>query len=1000
MQISSATIREHYSDIFGKHTIADLIVCKLDDSLEILFASDGMLDLLGCRAEDLLGSSYSDLISGENKESVYQDLLASIKTGNVYTKERRLQLKNGQYLWIMERGGLVSLSGYGDILKLIITDISKQKETEENLRISEKRYELVMSFSDVSLFDYDMQTKLMTVTHIDEESYGIPKVMENMPDYVVDAGIVLPKSVDTFLDIYKRIFAGEPLSGGKVWTLNLSGEERFLELQLVTIFDHDGKPVRAIGVHKDITDKFLLQQEKAYNKAMAASLTFIYEANISTNKLVSVNEQWAAENGLEGVSSFSELIDLMRTKVVTPDYQELLMQKMDKNYIVESCLHGKKLLSFRFAKPNKGGELWYEKSINIVYDDIGEEYLIRCYIEDVSKEQRAVNEQRRYEAMISKSNDVYELNISRNQAISGHGDWKQLFGIEASSDYSRMIHEFAGRVIHPDDRDTFLKSFRRENLIREFRVGNMVHTCEYRISKYAQQWCWMRCTVHLFEDLDLGHIRGFAYVENIDIEKKKELELLYKSQHDMLSGLYNKVTTKEKIDDYLQGLGKNGSHALFIVDLDNFKDINDQFGHVFGDMIISEVSAKIKATFREADLAGRIGGDEFVILMKNIQQKSIATVKAKQICELIYTSYKKGDKKYYVSASVGVAYFGKHGYSFDELYHNADVAMYNSKEYGRNRFSVYSENMKFCNMSGSIPREKEILVRGRNFEDYIGAYIFKMLYDSADPNEAVESALEIIAKHYGFCRAYVFEDTVVGQRTRQTFEWCHDGIEALIEQMQDVSYKELGDLHELFGDDGLFLLEDIHSANLSLRKILDAQKVKSVVAVAMKQGGSMNGFVGFDNCSGSTVLEPDQIWDIINLGNILSVFISQMRNREKYERLNKLMISALNAVGSYLYVCNPNTYEILFTNRKVQDMVDNVKAGDLCYQVLCGRDTPCSGCLMDTLKCSEHNETSKEYYNELLGIWVKCSASWIEMDGVGQVCLVNCVDVSNYKKNQ
>ena len=220
-----------------------------------------------------------------------------------------------------------------------------------------------------------------------------------------------------------------------------------------------------------------------------------------------------------------------------------------------------------------------------------------------------------------------------------------------------------------------------------------------------------------------------------------------------------------------------------------------------------------------------------------------------------------------------------------------------------------------------------------------------------------------------------------------------------MEQLQDVSYKDLGNIQELFNEEGLLLMDDIHRAPPGLKPILDSQKIKSFVAVAMKQEGTMNGFVGFDNCSGSTVLEPDQIWDIINLGNILSVFIAQMRNREKYERLNKLMLSALNGVGSYLYVCNPNTYEILFTNRKVQGMVESVKVGDLCYQVLRGRAKPCEDCLIIKLKSTDLKEASREFYNELLGIWLKCSASWLEMDGVGQVCLVNCVDISDYKNN-
>lgn len=997
MKMSYEKINKHYSEFFGKHAIADIIVCSFDRGLEILYISAGLLNLFGCELEEILGKSYVDFVVGGNQAAVFEEIANATKSGNVYSIERRLSIKNDKKFWIMERGGLVHPDDDTKILKLIITDISKQKEIEENLRITEKRYELVMNFSEVSLFDYDLKTKQMIVNYLDEDSYGIPQIIENMPDYVVETGIVMPKSVETFLGMYKRIFAGEPFASGKLWTIDINGEERLLELQLVTIYDHDGQPVRAIGVHKDITDKLLLEQEKAYNKAITTSMTFAYEANITTDKLLSKNEQWILDEGLSSVNSFSDLIAQMSTNIVAVDYKKLFIKKLSIQAIIEAWSKGSKIVTVVFSQLKKDVEYWYEKSLNIIYDEISDEYLVRCYVEDITKKHRAMAEQRHYEAMISKSQVVYEVNISKNQAVAGHGDWKKRFNIEVSSDYTKMIQEFAIRAIYHEDREQFLKTFRREHLLKEFRKDHRVHACDYRCKINGDKWQWRRCTLHLFEDPEFGYIRGFAYIEHIHETKTKELELLYKSQHDLLSNLYNKATVQEKINEYLLGDGEHGMHALFIVDLDNFKDINDQFGHVFGDVVISETASKLRAIFRDADLIGRIGGDEFVVLMKNISQRSTANVKAKQICEMTYGAYNKNGHKYAVSASVGVAYYKEHGGSFEELYHNADVAMYNSKEYGRNRFSVYNENMSLCHLPGQQP-ENRILVRGRNFEDYISAYIFQLLYDYFDPSVAIRAALEVLCKHYNFCRAYIFEDTISGKQTSNTFEWCQEGVASQIDSMQNINYEELDDLANKFSAEGVFLLDDISMANGKLRDLLNAHDVKSMLIIAMKRDGVLKGFLGFDNCVGSTTLDPEQIWDLLNLTNIISSFINQIRNNEQYERANELALSVLNGIDAYLYVCNPNTYEILFINDKIKSVMPQAAPGKLCYKAFAGLDKPCRNCFARKLIDSRQERLSEEYYNKRLKHWFKCNASWLEGIGQERVCLLNHTDISTYKK--
>ena len=111
-----------------------------------------------------------------------------------------------------------------------------------------------------------------------------------------------------------------------------------------------------------------------------------------------------------------------------------------------------------------------------------------------------------------------------------------------------------------------------------------------------------------------------------DVTEQFNLQQILKirAESDSLTGLYNKEATHEHIAKYLsEERSRNANHAMIVLDLDNFKEINDYFGHLYGDALLLEISNRIKSLFRASDIVGRIGGDEFMIFMKNIKNVDI-----------------------------------------------------------------------------------------------------------------------------------------------------------------------------------------------------------------------------------------------------------------------------------------------------------------------------------------------------------------------------------------
>ncbi len=176
--------------------------------------------------------------------------------------------------------------------------------------------------------------------------------------------------------------------------------------------------------------------------------------------------------------------------------------------------------------------------------------------------------------------------------------------------------------------------------------------------------------------------------KTIDEQKYQLSETQNRAERDLLVNAYNKVTTKSKIEEALEE-GEKG--AFFILDIDNFKNINDSKGHPYGDKVLVYLFKRIMHTFRERDIVGRIGGDEFVIFLKNPPDIKIVENKAASLCSDVNIPFtdELGESAI-ISISIGVALCPEHGEDFDTLYSKADIALYESKNKGKNTFTIYS----------------------------------------------------------------------------------------------------------------------------------------------------------------------------------------------------------------------------------------------------------------------------------------------------------------------
>jgi len=174
-------------------------------------------------------------------------------------------------------------------------------------------------------------------------------------------------------------------------------------------------------------------------------------------------------------------------------------------------------------------------------------------------------------------------------------------------------------------------------------------------------------------------------------------ELNYQAKHDDLTGLPNRIFLRDKLRGTLEQLRRNSggeeSVAIVFIDLANFKEVNDFYGHQFGDEVLKEVARRFQLTLRKTDTICRLGGDEFIVLLDTVGDDKLIVTTIERIMECMKEPVISDSRKVYLGASFGVATFPADGDRARDLLKNADAAMYKAKQRGRNKYCFYTVEM-------------------------------------------------------------------------------------------------------------------------------------------------------------------------------------------------------------------------------------------------------------------------------------------------------------------
>lgn len=542
-------------------------------------------------------------------------------------------------------------------------------------------------------------------------------------------------------------------------------------------------------------------------------------------------------------------------------------------------------------------------------------------------------------------------------------------------------------LIHKDDKVVF------EQAVEKLKLG-ISAPVSFRLQYSEQKIIWYSIAYTII--LDEKNKPTFAIGKMNNIQESKELE--DKASVDLLTSCLNKVTfesyTKTLIN--LQKMDPSVQHAFMIIDIDNFKSVNDNLGHFFGDILLKEISGKIKRIFRETDFIGRIGGDEFAVIMKNITDEKIIIQKMGEILEELEGYYQGENTKYHVSGSIGVALFPRDGQIYEEIYQNADAALYQSKYTGKNKFTIFNKNIVKGTMVNTTPFDVAHRALSHYFDQEIAMDVFNLLFEDDNYEASVTTVLQLLGKRFHVDRCYVFEFSPYSELTYDnTYEWCSNAMEPQIDYLQNVEVEIFTELFANANEEGVFYSNDLETVDdQETYKFLAAQGIRSFLHNYIKRNGVVSYAIGFDDCTSKRVWTPNEISTLMYASKIIAQFLSYRRAVVSIYRKSKENLQVLDSLNFYAYIVDAKNYSLKYANNITREIVPCTKVGEKCYSVFQDCDRACKHCPVKVLE--EHPEASKVkmiVHNSKLNLELLVTASKIVSYDGKESIFVSATDI-------
>ncbi|MDD3570378.1 MAG: EAL domain-containing protein [Lachnospiraceae bacterium] len=491
-------------------------------------------------------------------------------------------------------------------------------------------------------------------------------------------------------------------------------DETLCDIPVIAITGEDDKDVETRAISFGVTDFLAKPFKPAVIKHRIASHIKLKETTISRNEVEKII------NILPGGVCIFEISDKIRTRYVSEGLTNIcgysveeylskfendvtqIVYNEDVQRVTEEIYKSKndnKPIDVEYHVICKNGDMGYSRiQANFAYKKGSTSIYYGVITDMTAKElelrQRYEREQAFIRSVTGDSRIFFECDLVTGKIIPVGEKTTKLISWHGKINSINIFEVAIANIIHPEDKELFDEIRNVDKVTENILNGKNETYLEYRYSSALgnfEGYRWANAMFSFIVNPETKHPHVFACIKDINEQKLKDLDIMEKAQKDFLTGLFNRSAFQELAQKSIDESKENsGVSAFFIIDIDNFKKINDTYGHVYGDIVLKHTAQRLGNVFRSNDIIGRLGGDEMTVFMNNIPSADIAVKKGFEICKMM-GSWRKNDEKIPLTCSVGVAILPEHGHTLEKLYHNADIALYHAKHLGKNRCCLFDE---------------------------------------------------------------------------------------------------------------------------------------------------------------------------------------------------------------------------------------------------------------------------------------------------------------------
>jgi len=564
-------------------------------------------------------------------------------------------------------------------------DITEQKQAEEAVREAVEKYRAIFNDAAVGIFQTTPDGRPLSINQAMAELHGYSSP-EELIAAVSNVAQQLFVNPGRLLELTQIVGEKGIVRGEEVELYRKDGSRKWVRVSLRASYDSRGNVVRHEGTAEDITEQ---KRAEAAMEDSKNRYRVLFEDSGDASWLVDENSVVDCNLAARQMFGYSSGAAMPLPYEMSPANQldgtpsgTAAQERMESAF-----RNGKE--RFEWLHQRKNGEV-FPAEVCLSTLTLSGRPMLLATVRDITERKQAeealVFKTALLEAQTETTMDGILVVDELDKIVLANKQFGLSFGMPdellATGDARLTRQHMLDKVEGPEafvERITYLNSNRTEKSTDEFRLKN---------GKVFERYSAP------LVDANGRHRGRIWYMRDITERKAAEDRIQFLAYYDALTELPHRALLQDRMEVALADARRRGEKlAVMFLDLDQFKAINDSFGHSAGDDLLREVARRIQACLREQDTVARVGGDEFVVLLNSANDAAGAAIAAERIMAKLNESFVIQGQSLNVSCSMGVSIFPEHGTDSESLIRNADAAMYWAKGDGRNKVRFFTDEM-------------------------------------------------------------------------------------------------------------------------------------------------------------------------------------------------------------------------------------------------------------------------------------------------------------------